>query len=58
VRAFKERRLDHTTSPYLYLDATYLHVRDDHHVVSKAVVIATGVTGEGFREVLGFDVGD
>ena len=29
--------------PFVYLDATYLHVCDDHHVVSKAVVIATGV---------------
>jgi len=27
-------------------------------VVSQAVVIATGVTGDGRREVLGFDVGD
>jgi putative transposase len=27
-------------------------------VVSQAVVIATGVTADGRREVLGFDVGD
>jgi putative transposase len=33
-------------------------VRDDHHVVSKAVVTATGVSAEGMREVLGFDVRD
>ena len=58
VSAFKERRLDHTSFPYIWLDATYLHVRDDHHVVSKAVVIATGVSGKGHREVLGFAVGD
>src|SRR6204780_148910 len=58
VSAFKERRLDHTAFPYIYLDATYLHVRHNHHVVSKAVVIATGVTSEGHREVIGFDVGD
>ena len=30
----------------------------NHRVVSQAVVIATGVTGDGHREVLGFDVGD
>lgn len=58
VSAFKDRRLDHDAFPYLYLDATYLHVRDDHHVVSKAVVIATGVRADGHREVLGFSVGD
>ncbi len=58
VSAFRERRLDHTSFPYVYLDATYLHVREDHHVVSKAVVIATGVSQQGMREVLGFGVGD
>jgi len=58
VGAFRDRRLDHTSFPFIYLDATYLHVRDDHHVVSKAVVIATGVSAEGLREVLGFGVGD
>jgi transposase-like protein len=58
VSAFRDRRLDHTSFPYVWLDATYLHVRDDHHVVSKAVVIATGVSAQGHREVLGFGVGD
>lgn len=58
VAAFRGRRLDHGRFPYLYLDATYLHVRDDHHVVSKAVVIATGVREDGHREVLGVAVGD
>lgn len=36
----------------------YLHVRCDHHVVSKAVVIATGVREDGHREILGVSVGD
>ncbi len=43
--------------PYLWLDATYLKVRHDGRVVSMAVVIAIGVTAEGRREVVGFDVG-
>jgi transposase-like protein len=43
--------------PYLWLDATYLKVRQDGRVVSMAVVIAIGVTAEGRREVLGLDVG-
>jgi putative transposase len=58
VSAFRERSLEHTSFPYVYLDATYLHVRDDHHVVSKAVVIAIGVSAAGHREILGFAVGD
>lgn len=58
VGAFRTRDLDHIEFPYVYLDATYLHVRDDHQVVSKAVVVATGITANGNREVLGLDVGD
>jgi putative transposase len=58
VAAFRARRLDHLAFPYVYLDATYLHVREGHHVVSKAVVIATGISSAGQREVLGLSVGD
>jgi transposase-like protein len=58
VRGFRERRLDHVAFPYVYLDATYLHVRENHQVTSKAVVIATGVAATGHREILGIDVGD
>ena len=59
VGAFRTRRLDHTGFPYVYLDATYLHVRTEQAmVVSKAVVVATGVTAQGRREILGVDVGD
>ena len=61
VAAFRSRPLHHTTFPYLFLDATYLHVRRTGaggQVTSMAVVIATGVTATGDREVLGVDVGD
>jgi putative transposase len=59
VTAFRTRRLDHTEFPYVYLDATYLHVRNaTSQVVSMAVVVATGITADGGREVLGLDVGD
>ena len=58
VGAFKDRRLDHAEFPYVWLDGTYLHVRSDHHVTSKAVIIATGVRADGNREVLGLEVGD
>lgn len=60
VGAFRNRPLGHTRFPYVYLDATYLHVREKGlgQVVSKAVVVATGVRADGGREVLGLDVGD
>lgn len=59
VGAFRTRRLDHTAFPYVYLDATYLHVRNQtSQMVSMAVVVATGVTAAGEREILGLDVGD
>lgn len=60
VNAFRNRTLGHTTFPYVYLDATYVHVRDDAlgQVVSRAVVIATGITAQGGREILGVDIGD
>ena len=43
--------------PYVWLDATYLKVRHDHRVVSKALVIALGVKMTGEREILGFAIG-
>jgi putative transposase len=59
VGAFRTRRLDHIEFPYVYLDATYLHVRNQTgQVTSMAVVIATGITATGDREVLGVDIGD
>ncbi len=59
VGAFRTRTLDHAEFPYVYLDATYLHVRNQtSQVVSMAVVVATGVTASGEREILGLDVGD
>src|ERR671924_13039 len=38
--------------PYVWLDATFIKVRQDGRVVSMAVVIAVGVTTAGQREVL------
>ena len=58
VAVFRTRRLDHLGFPYVYLDATYVKARVGHHVVSRAVVIATGVAADGNREVLGLEVGD
>lgn len=43
--------------PYLWLDAVYVKARQNHRIVSRALVIAIGVRESGEREVLGFDVG-
>jgi putative transposase len=43
--------------PYVWLDATYLKVREAGRIVSVAVTIATGVNGDGRREVLGMAIG-
>jgi putative transposase len=58
VAEFRERRLDHTAFPYVFLDATYVKAHEGAHVVSKAVIVATGVAADGNREVLGLAVGD
>jgi putative transposase len=56
VERFRTRPLE-GPYPYVWLDATYLKVRQDGRVVSMAVVIAIGVRATGEREVLGLDVG-
>jgi len=58
LKAFRDRPLGHAEFVYVFLDATYVKGRVRGRVVSRAVVIATGVTTTGDREVLGVDVGD
>lgn len=58
VAAWATRPLDHVGFPYVFLDATYCKARINGRVVSQAVVIATGVSADGRREVLGSAVGD
>jgi putative transposase len=43
--------------PYLWLDATYVKVREAGRIVSVAVTIAVGVNADGRREVLGMAIG-
>ncbi|WP_137726603.1 IS256 family transposase [Prescottella subtropica] len=65
VTAFNTRVLDTQAFPYVFLDATYCKARvggdktgKGSKVCSQAVVIATGVSADGRREVLGCAVGD
>ncbi|RMG71564.1 MAG: IS256 family transposase [Bacteroidetes bacterium] len=52
VKAFREREL--SRCPYVFVDARYEHVREDHAVRKVAVMVALGVREDGGREVLGF----
>jgi transposase-like protein len=56
VEQFRQRPLE-GAYPYVWLDALYLKVRQNHRIVSQAVVIAVGVRASGERAVLGFAVG-
>ena len=58
IEAFRTRSLTHTEFPYVFCDATFCKVRIGAHVVSQALVVATGVSIDGTREVLGTAVGD
>ena len=54
VQAFRERELGEF--PYVYLDARYEYVREDHRVRRMAVMVGVGVRWDGMREVLGYEV--
>ena len=43
--------------PYIWIDATYVKVRQNGRIVSVAVIVAVGVNSDGRREVLGMDIG-
>ncbi len=56
VLSFLERPLDGEW-PYLWLDATYIKVRQNGRIVSIAAIIATRVNQDGRREILGLGLG-
>jgi len=56
VNAFLDRPLEGDW-PYLWIDATYVKVRQNGRIVSVATIIAVAVNSEGRREVLGMATG-
>jgi transposase-like protein len=56
VQGFLNRPLEGDW-PYLWIDATYVKVRQNNRIVSVAAIIAVGVNSDGRREVLGLDIG-
>ena len=58
VDAFKNRRLDSKSYPFIIVDAIVIDVRKDNIVRSMSMIIAYGVDDSGKREVLGLCLGD
>jgi putative transposase len=56
VVAFRSRSLVGECYPYLWLDATYVKVREAGRVVSMAVLVAIGVSATGERRILGLEL--
>jgi transposase-like protein len=56
VETFRRRPLTDTAYPYVFLDATYLKVREAGRVVSMAALVATGVAMSGERRILGIEL--
>ena len=56
VTEFRERPLDAGPYRYLWIDALTQKVREGGRVVNVSAVIATAVTSEGRREIVGFDI--
>ena len=53
VETFRNRPIE-GLYPFLTVDATYLKIRENHRIQSKALMIAYGTNQYGIREVLGF----
>jgi transposase-like protein len=56
VNDFRTRSLLGREYPFVWLDAIAMRVREGGHIVNVAVVVATGVNTDGYREILGIDV--
>jgi transposase-like protein len=56
VEAFRGRSLADAAVPYLWLDATYVKVREAGRSVAMAILVATGVAASGERRVLGLEL--
>jgi len=57
VQQFLNRPIEEPT-PFLYIDASYFKVRTDGRYVNKALLIASGIHQDGYREILSAAVAD
>jgi transposase-like protein len=56
IREWQDRTLQ-PLYPIVYMDAIFLSIREDGHVVKKAVYLAIGIDSEGMKDVLGVWIG-
>ena len=57
VEEFRTRPIE-SNCLFVMVDATYLKVRENHRIVSKALMIAMALTDAGKKEIIGFDLAD
>jgi transposase-like protein len=57
VEEFLSKPIEHEI-PYLFVDATYLKVRDWLHYENKALFVVSGIRDDGLREILGVRLAD
>lgn len=57
IKEWQERPLD-DVYPVVFVDATYFYVKDEGVVGKKAVYVILGINSEGYKDVLGFYVGE
>ena len=57
VYEFLSKPIEHEIR-YMFIDATYLKVRDGLHYENKALFIVSGVRDDGLREILGAKLAD
>jgi len=43
--------------PFIFMDAIYYKIRENHQIVPKAAYVVLGIDGEGYKEILGIWVG-
>jgi putative transposase len=57
VQRFLNRPIEEPI-PFLYIDASYFKVRTDGRYVNKALLVASGIRQDGYREILNAAVAD
>lgn len=57
IRDWQKRPLD-DVYPVVFVDATYFYVKDEGSVGKKAVYVILGINSEGYKDILGFYVGE
>jgi putative transposase len=57
VQAWNDRSLAEQAYPFVLVDALVIRVREGEHVVARSVLLATGITAAGQRELLGLHIG-